>query len=60
MLTRKHFRTVAEILKEAREDYAGGTPTELVLDYIENYLADFLATQNPNFDRERFLRACGL
>lgn len=28
--------------------------------YTANYLADSLAINNPRFDRERFMRACGI
>lgn len=41
-MTRKHFEALAKLLRE-------GATTEQFADYLE--------TQNPNFDRERFLEA---
>lgn len=50
-MTRKHFEAIAAIIKNT-----------LVTDRREataTAMADYLATQNPNFDRGRFLTACG-
>ena len=60
MLTRKHFKAVAEIIRTSRDviiTYSTNKPAEC--DVADN-LADYFATQNPRFDRERFLAACGL
>lgn len=46
MFTRQHFEAIADILN------ANGADEGLVLDF-----AQFLAGQNPNFDRRRFLEA---
>ncbi len=55
MLTRKDFKAVAEIINSNR-----GQGVEYTLDNIASELADYFVTQNPQFDRERFMRACGL
>jgi hypothetical protein len=67
MLTRKDFRAMAEIINtqtgepgrtEYEEDYDRGWD-DATRRLAEN-LAEYLAKQNPRFDRERFLKACGL
>lgn len=55
-MTRKHFKLIARALRAARPSVEG-------LDVHANCalaLADALAATNPSFDRERFLRACGV
>lgn len=62
MLTKKHFKAVAEVIKsqimqyyiQERHACANGVES------IAYHLADYFATQNPRFDRERFMKACGL
>ena len=56
MLTRKDFKAIAEILAEEYRVYGYSKPRKR----IANNLADYFATQNPCFDCERFLVACGL
>ena len=66
MLTKKDFKAVAEIIKNSHrafEDidssfYAGGRfdGAEIIADKM----ADYFATQNPRFDRNQFMQACGL
>lgn len=58
-LSRKHFEVIAEIL---RDQHVGDPNTH---DYLVIYdtahdLAGYFATENPNFDRERFLKAAGV
>ena len=60
MFTRQHYEAIAEILKEAGEDWQGGTPTECIIYGIRDQLADYFAQDNERFDREKFLEACGL
>lgn len=55
MLTRKDFKAVAEIIRSNRRD-----GVESTLDNAAYELADYFATQNPRFDRSRFMQACGL
>ena len=74
MLTKKDFKAVAEIvdgvmLMAMEPGGSIGTPEERVNlrdgvniahSQIANDLADDFTTQNPRFDRERFMEACGL
>ena len=69
-MSRKHFEAIAATLRDARI-----TPTDSEISpfdegfnegslaassKIARGLADYFATENPNFDRQRFLKACGL
>ena len=65
MLTKKDFKAVAEIIadnlpqdKISRNDYLSGKKD--ALDWTANDLADYFITQNPQFDRDQFIQACGL
>lgn len=63
MLTKKDFKAVAEIITENTNEinndnychYYFVPRNRLVME-----LANYFATQNPYFDRERFMQACGL
>lgn len=55
MVTKKDFEAVAEIISSNR-----GDGVEYTLDMIAINLADYFAEQNPNFNRDRFIKACGL
>jgi len=63
MFTKKHYKAIAEII---REEYHGnngpdGTTTEqYVCRNIASGLAGYFATDNPLFDRKKFMIACGL
>ena len=48
-MTKKHFKVIAEILKKHDSDYP------IINDFME-----YFKTVNPNFDGEKFLRACGI
>ena len=54
-MTRKDFEALAAVIKAGRtgdnDDYADKTARST---------ADMLATTNPRFDRDRFLKACGV
>ncbi len=57
MLTKKDFKAIAKIIDNNRiliYDYG------YIYDDVITELADYLATQNPNFDREKFITACGV
>ena len=62
MLTQKDFKAVAEIIEKRKKLNRGTrrTPNFLYADNLAGDLADYFATQNPRFDRERFMKACGL
>ena len=62
-MTRKHYVAIANILKKEYDDAMYRTENfsepKLIQDVAEN-LADYFATDNGNFDRARFLEACGV
>lgn len=60
-LTRKHFELIARALRAARPIVEGrpSLPQDVHANCARE-LADALAGTNPRFDRERFLRACGV
>ena len=61
MLTRKDFKAVAEIIETERDVWECKNSTaRSALAQIARDLADYFATQNPRFDRQKFLNACGL
>lgn len=54
-LTKKNYEAIASILREhIMWDTVG------VVDETAKDLADYFATDNKNFDRTRFLQACGI
>ncbi len=55
MLTRKVFEAQAAIIKEHLPKVGREFSHEMASD-----LADYFERENPRFDRERFLEACGL
>ena len=67
-MTRKDFELIANAIKATRanheRDAAAGFQYQA--DFMDGVnaatytLADALATTNPNFDRARFLKACGV
>ena len=70
-LSRKHYEAIAAILASNNfgtdpetmalgfdNGYATGRAE--MLESIANDLADYVATDNPNFNRERFLKAAGV
>jgi hypothetical protein len=49
-MTKKHFIALAAVIKQNRADWS---------DESIQQVTDFCAQFGPNFDRERFLNACG-
>jgi len=56
-MTRKDYILIAKAMKESRETEK--KRNEPVVDSAAHTLASYLACDNPRFDRQRFLRACG-
>ena len=56
-MSRKHYRAVAEILKNYSEDYPIDSVgfKSMVTEFADMFLAD-----NDRFDRNKFLEACGV
>lgn len=54
-MTRQHFALIAAVLAPYVGEQEANIPASIAKDF-----ADKLRTTNPNFNRERFLRACGV
>ena len=64
-MTKKHFEAIAAAIAQANmlygaTQYGEQAPPRTVLETVANNLATICAAENPNFDRARFLRACGV
>lgn len=68
-MTRRDFELIANALKAAKPTaHPEGTEAAEIATLAENVawrnvalsFADHLSATNPRFDRERFLRACGV
>lgn len=62
-MTKKHYEMVAHQLSDTRRvnaQLAFGPQAEAVRVYVAEALADEFAADNPNFDRAKFLKACGV
>ena len=65
MVSKKDFKAVAEIIKEevtCRPDIdpiLAAAAKDIGRIYAIK-LANYFATQNPRFDRDKFMKACGL
>jgi len=64
-MQRRHFELIAQILRDEGQhqgasspDYQGGR-RQAVLDIATRFARD-LSHTNPQFDRNRFLKACGV
>lgn len=59
MLTKKDFKIVAGILKDERTAVSSRAEFDRI-EGISLAMADYLATKNPEFDRDKFIKACGV
>ncbi len=58
MFTRQHYKAIAEIVRDRTFDYHGRDyifPALLAYDLVDYFIKD-----NPRFDRDKFLAACGI
>lgn len=58
-MTKKHFISIAKIISE-RLNNVQNLDTQLEAMNLASKLADYFAQENPHFDREKFLSACGV
>lgn len=58
-MTRKDYILIADTLKRARTAFLRQPGPLRGVDHAADILACELARDNPRFDRERFLKACG-
>ena len=56
IFTRLHYQTIAETLSRYREFAQNSYEVRGVI----QELASMFSADNPNFNRERFLKACGM
>jgi hypothetical protein len=63
-MERRHFEMIARTLRDRRAkvqaQQAGESAATIALDTLAHDFADALAATNTRFDRERFLKACGV
>lgn len=58
-LTKKHYKAIGEIIGSTVEDEKDIYPY-ITAGSLACRLAKYFAKDNPNFDRHKFLKACGL
>ena len=58
MMSKKHYVAIAACV--AHTSTAPNTRRLGPVESLAYRLADYFASENPNFDRARFLKACGL
>lgn len=56
-LSRKHFNSLAAIIRETSMVHCLDSDSELWAEFIAKKLADWCESHNPRFDRYRFLEA---
>lgn len=54
-MTKKDYILIASVLKDFHKSEQMGWGFD-----IDNAFADILASKNPRFDKEKFLKACGV
>lgn len=63
-MTRKDYERIASAINETRDTVIPGGEhrmySDSTLDNLANRMADELQRDNPMFDRERFINACGV
>lgn len=62
--TRKHYETLAQVIDAERHLFVVGGDSHYTrgpasLERLATHLADVFVADNPQFDRMRFLEACG-
>ena len=61
MVTKKDFRAIAEIIEHNTVSPVNPAYNDNVFKTsLAEDLADYFTTQNPKFNRQKFLNACGL
>lgn len=59
-MTRQHFALIAKTLNDEFHHVACGQDQRDMVRSVAQFFASALAPTNPNFNRARFLRACGV
>jgi hypothetical protein len=63
MITRKHFEAIADSIKNLKQGLIDSgeliySDLQLVIDMVDD-MCDMCRQDNPNFDRDKFIKACG-
>jgi Fe-S-cluster formation regulator IscX/YfhJ len=58
-MTKKHYEAIAQVINDEIRPYSPEAVQSTTYNVINN-LADYFADDNPKFNRERFLEACGI
>jgi hypothetical protein len=59
-MTRKDYILIADSIKRAHDNWEGYRETQEGIEGLARGLATKLAEENPRFNRETFLTACGV
>lgn len=59
-MTSKDYQLIADALRSALHSHTDGIPGDSATRHSARCIADALASDNPRFDRARFLAACGV
>ena len=60
MITKKHYKAIAEILKKVTDENQDVVTTLWAVNEIVEKLTIFFKSDNPNFNKDKFIKACGL
>lgn len=60
MMTKKHYVAIAAAIKSGEEARPVSATSASTQEQIAMACADYFASDNPRFDRARFLKACGV
>lgn len=62
MLTRQHYKAIAEMIRKQykNESTSVAVYARPAVIEIARELADYFASDNPLFDRNKFMAACGI
>ena len=58
MATKKDYKAIAEIIKNNYE--VSTVPVKLVLQDMTDQFAQYFISNNPRFNRQKFVAACGI
>ena len=59
-MTRKDYVLIARTLEQNRKDFNEGEDGLMLLNILAYQLSNSFEEDNPRFDRDRFLTACGV
>lgn len=65
VMTKRHFELIAQSLRDTQQPLMGWTREEIATGNIQwerdvSHMATALSSTNPNFNRDKFLAACGV